>query len=408
MMNSTRTRLTVSLALGTLGALTLSLTGCGSGSAPGGSRARTNVFLTDGPREDFSHIWTTIYKVTLTPQDGSTPVTVFESATGTLIDLKTLRDASGERYSFLSSASVPAGIYSGAVVTVGSSMQLIKSGQTAGTDLPVDASIATDASGHPAIPITFRAPKTLGSETGSVVVDFNLARFVVKASGVLPALGEGVGDGLRNKQRHEDGDYRGTISSLSGSAPDLTFTLTTGNGQSVSVATSASTALYGATLAEGGVVKVEGTLDAATGVLTATKVGVCGVGGPSKDARTPHVSGTSSAVDAAAGTFTLTLDRAHGLSVTGTGIAVATSATTVFRGDDGSTTDGATLFAALVTMPNVHVEGSYDAATNTLTATEVRTFDPAKNSRPHEFRGNKGKDGWGNGALRGQNGGPRP
>lgn len=402
-MTWNRNRFSLCLSLTALGALTLSVVGCsGSGaSEESSSRARTSIYVTDGPREDYAHVWATIYKVILTPQDGTAAVLAFESAEGVLIDLKTLRDASGERYAFLSSTSVPAGTYTGATVTIGSTMQLIKSGQSTGTDLAVDSSIATDASGHPAIPITFRSPKTLGEGTSSVVVDFNLAKFVVKASGVLPALAEGVGDGLNFPHRHESGEYRGTISGLSGTAPDLTFTLTTGTGQVVTVTTSASTALYGATLTDGVTVSIDGTVDATTGVLAATRVGVCGTGGPSADARMPNAGGTASNPDATAGTFTLTLERARCLTPDATTISVVTNASTVFRADDGSTTDSATFFTTLATTPNVRVEGSFDEATNTLTATDVRAFDPTSNATPHEFRGPRGRAGWGNGALRG-------
>ncbi|MGC4042973.1 MAG: DUF4382 domain-containing protein [Armatimonas sp.] len=402
-MTSKRNHFALCLTLSALGALALIGIGCSSGSTPGGSssRAKTNVYVTDGPREDYAHVWATIYKVTLTPQDGTAAVTVFDSAEGVLIDLKTLRDASGERYSFLSSASVPAGTYTGANVTIGATMQLIKTGASTGTDLAVDSSIATDASGHPTVPITFRSPKTLGEGTASVVVDFNLARFVVKASGVLPALAEGQGDGLPNKQRHEEGEYRGTISSLSGTAPDLTFTLTTGSGQVVTVTTSASTALYGATLADGATVSIDGTVDATTGVLAATRVGVCGTGGPSANARTPRAGGTASNLDATAGTFTLTFERAQCLTPDATTLTVVTNSSTVFRADDGSTTDSATFFTALATTPNVQVEGTFDEATNTLTATEVRVFNPANDDKPQEFRGPHGRGGWGNGALQG-------
>jgi hypothetical protein len=54
-------------------------------------------------------------------------------------------------------------------------------------------------------------------------------------------------------------------------------------------------------------------------------------------------------------------------------------------------------------MPDVIVEGTYDSATNTLTAASVRAFNPAKNGGwkkdAHPFRGG-GLSNWGNGALR--------
>lgn len=386
-----------------VGLAAVAVAGCsGGGGSTGATRA--TVLLTDSPREDYAHVWATIYKVTLTPQDGSAAVTVFDNPSGALIDLRTLRDASGARYAFLSSADVPAGTYTGAVVTIAPKMQLIARGATAGADLAVDSAVPTDPAGNPVLSLTFKRAKTLGSGNTNVVIDFDLARFLVRSSGVLPVLGEGDGVGLRDHKRHEPGDHVGTISALAGTAPTLTFTLTTGNGQTVPVATTAATALFGATLADGATVRVEGTLDTTTGILVATSVGVCGVGGPPAGAGAPRAVGTASALDATAGTFTLTIARAGGFTVAGKTVLVATTASTVYRGDPGAKLSASDFFAALATTPKVAVVGAYDATTSTLTATELRIVDAGKHGgwerERHEFRGPGGLAAWGNGALK--------
>lgn len=399
----------------------LALAGCGGGSAGSSvvTGSRATILLTDSPREDYGHVWATIYHVELIPQDGSAPVVVFDNSAGVLIDLRTLRDASGARYSFLSSASVPAGTYTGVSVTVGSTMQLIKTGQTTGTSLTVDASVARDANGNAVIPVTFRSPKTISNTTTNVCIDFDLARFVIAGSKILPFLVEGDGAGLSDPARHEKDDYHGTISGLAGTAPNYTFTLTMGNGQTVAVTTTAATALYGAALADGARVEVEGTLDTTAQTLVATKLEVRGAGSSSDDLKTPRAAGTASALNASAGTFTLTIKRAGGFTVSGTTVNVVTNASTVFRGDKGATLAAADFYTALATTPNVAVEGTYDATTNTLTATKARAFDPSKDGPGrvgggHSFRDaaerGSGGDaindhGWGNDSLRGGRGG---
>jgi hypothetical protein len=399
------------LALVSVACLTAALAGCGGGSGSGGSgatsrSARATVILTDSPREEFAHVWATIYRVTLTAQDGST-VTVFEDAAGKLIDLKTLRDASGERYAFLSSASVPAGTYTAASVSVAPTMQLFKDGVATGDPLPVDGSLPKDASGNPLLTLTFKSPKTLGEgSTGNFVLDFDLARFVVRSSGVLPALGEGAGAGLGNPERHNKDEYRGTVSGLSGTSPDLTFTLTRRDGSTVTVTTSSSTALYGATaLADGGTVEVRGTLDTATQTLVATAVEVRGARQDGEN--TPRLHGAATDIDATAGTFTLTPDGGRCLTLTQASVKVVTTADTVYRADAGATQTQADFFAALATTPTASVEGTYDAATGTLTATSVRVVDASQDGdgRPgtgagEHFRRGGDRGNWGNGTVR--------
>src|SRR5262245_18964552 len=139
------------------------LVGCGGGgggNALSSGSGRVAVLLTDSFREDYAHVWATIYHVELIPQSGS-PVVVFDDASGHQIDLKTLRDSSGERFSFLGSASVPEVTYTGINVTVGPTMQLFRNGIAVGDPLPVDTSLPTDSTGHPIMALTFATPKTV-------------------------------------------------------------------------------------------------------------------------------------------------------------------------------------------------------------------------------------------------------
>lgn len=371
--------------LATAGTLTL-LTGCGGKSGTStttGTSSRAAIYLTDNPREEFAHVWTTIYKVELVPQDGSANVVVFDDPSGRQIDLKTLRDANGERYAFLSSAGVPEGTYTGASVTIGETLQLFKAGVAVGDPLTIDSSIARDASGHPVVTATFKKPKTLGSTNENVVVDFNLAKFIIKGTNILPALGEGEGNGLHNAERHEKDEYHGTVSGLTGTEPNLSFTLTRRKGETVVVTTTAATALFGdTTLVDGAIVDVTGTLDPETQTITATQVTTRDAKNTPKDESTgncaPRVVGTASELNADAGTLTVTLDRAYGLAVQQTSVKVVFATGTKLRDDSGTTVTMADFFVALATTPEIAVEGTYDEATNTLTATQARVVDESK------------------------------
>jgi Domain of unknown function (DUF4382) len=384
----------------------VALAGCGgSGGNTNITRStQTTLYVTDSPREDYAHVWATIYHAEIVAQDGTKTV-LFDDTAGHTIDLKTLRDESGALYSFLGSATLASGTYTGVNVTVGTTMQLIKKGATTGDSVPVDAAIPLDANGHPVLSVTFKKPKVVTATSGtSVVVDFDLARFIVRNSKVLPTLVEGTGEGLGRADRHRKSDNHGTVSNLTGTAPNLSFTLTRRDGTTVIVNTTAATALSGTTaIADGSVVAVVGTVNSTTQVLVATSVEVRPAGS-AIGVRTPHVHGTASAIDATAGTFSLAIVRAGGFTVTTTSVKVVTNASTTYQGDAGATQTQVEFFASLATMPNVSVEGTLDSATNTLTATRVKVDDESKDGGwekdNHGFRGGKGgdKETWGNGA----------
>ncbi len=92
-----------------------------------------------------------------------------------------------------------------------------------------------------------------------------------------------------------------------------------------------------------------------------------------------------------------------------TTVKIVTSASTIYRGDAGTTQTKAAFFAALATTPSAVVAGTYDASTNTLTAVEVGVVDTTKDrgwERDTEhFRDERGRGGWGNDARHGHDDG---
>ena len=403
-----------------LGAFTLAGCGGSGGTSSGitGGTGRAAVLLTDSPSEDYAHIWATIYHVELIPQTGS-PVVLYDNAAGMQIDLRTLYDSSGQRFSFLGSAAIPAGIYTAINVTIAPTLQLFANGATTGTPTAVASSVAKDSAGNAVITDTFHSPKTLGATTNSLIVDFNLAHFIIRDSKVIPVVEDGGANGLNDPNRHNGSDYRGAVSNLTGTTPVLTFTLTTGGGvtssagtsatsSTVTVVTSASTAIYGAgMLANGANVAVSGTLDPTTQNLVATQIEICpnstgGSAGP-PDFTSPRASGAATALNETAGTFTLTVKNAHGFTPGQTTINVTTTTATQYFADGGVTDTEAAFFTALTATPAVEVVGTYDATSNTLTATTLKVMDHAMDggweNGPHPFRNGINPGNWAHGRF---------
>jgi hypothetical protein len=353
------------------------LVGCGSGgggSSSGGGSTQVGVFVTDSFREDYSHVWATIFSVDLIDSNNNA-VNVFSDSTGVIIDLKTLRDANGQRFAFLSTATIPAGTYTKVQVTLAPSLNLIPVGQTTGTTLQLDASLPRDANGNAIVTFNLPAPRQI-SGSDDVVVDFDLANFRILLGKIVPSLKEGGKTGLNDKNRHEEEIYEGTVSGLSGTAPNFTFTLTRGN-RSVTVTTDVNTVIFNAnsapspTLANGKRVHVTGKFDTTTSTLAATSIKIQS----DQQAEHPELKGTASNINSAAGTFDVTVSKTHGLVPKNAVVHIVTTTDTVFRGGSGVLMTSTDFFAALTAGANVEAEGTFDANTSTLTATRVKLDD---------------------------------
>jgi len=393
------------------------LAGCGGGGggnslAGVGTKAATanaTVLITDDFRADYLNIWATINQVAAVPQGGGAPVVLYSNTAGEAVDLETLHDSSGDLFSFLGSAGIPAGTYTGVQITIGPTMQLVPVGSTTAATYTVDSTIPKNSTGEPVLSMTFASPKTIKSTVNNVIIDFNLANFVIRGSQVIPAIQDGSVTGLTsvtNPARQKPVMDPGTVSALGGTAPDLTFTLTSASGTTQPVVTTASTAIYGASLANGSNVVVTGTVDTTTENLVATRINVLpsGVSLPGMGPASVQLAGgVASALNATAGTFTLTITQVCGFTPTTVSITVATSSTTILRGDNGATLTSAAFFTALATTPTVQVQGTFDSKTNTLTATGISIYNPANDggweNSPHNFRPGTNAHTWGNGSF---------
>ncbi len=367
----------------------LLLSACGGGGGGGSARtAPVGVFVTDSFRDDYDHVWTTIYKVELVDSSGAAQ-TIIDDSAGKTIDLKTLRDASGERFTFLGRVVARAGMHARVRVTVAPSMTLVLKGTVAGVVTPLADTVPVDSLGRKVLLLFMSNPRDLATGSDDLVIDFDLANFGILGGKVTPALREGSKTGLDNRNRHEAEDYSGLISGLSGAAPNFTFALTMRFGAAFTVTTSADTTVFNSdstpnpTLANGKRVEVRGTFTPGTRQLAATEVKI----EDSHGERPTKVKGPIVSSDAPAGTFVLTVRRARGFVPSGTTVNIATNATTVFRSSGGLLITKEEFFLRIAGAESAQAEGVYNAAGNTLVASRVKLEDEADRDGEAEVKG---------------------
>lgn len=362
--------------------------GGGSGNAAGGG---LSLFASDSFRDDYTSVWATLLKVEVLTVDNKA-VVVFEDTAGKTLDLAALRDASGPRFAFLGNAQVPEGDYNRVRVTFAPKLTLLPKESTTTEEKTVHANVPRDSAGNAVVTQSLAAARRLGKGSDDLVIDFDLANFKIQGGKLVPALLEGERVSLGQRNRHESEDYEGTVNNLSGSAGAQTFVLARGT-RSLSVTTDASTVVYrqysatSVALANGLRVEVRGVYDPVADTLRATSVKIEDSGSASQFE--DEAKGAPTDVDATAGTFNLTIGRAEGFVPDRKIIAVATTATTAFRGQRGAVFTKADFFAKLATQPWVEAEGSYDPATGILTAKSLKL----EHGRPgHEHEDGPGND----------------
>jgi len=380
-----------------LGALALTLiAGCGGGGgggpAGGGpAGAEFSIFVTDSFRDDYDRVWATIHQVELLDAAGSARVALSDAA-GKVVDIRTLRDATGERFTLVGAGSVPPGTYSAVRLTLGQTFSLVPRGGTTAEVVQVAADLPRDGAGRPLVQFTLKAPKAFGTGGASeLVVDFDLASFALVGGRIRPALREAAASLLRDHRRHEPGIYTGMIVAPAGTPPNRTFSLLLPNDATIQVATTGETAVYNAdgspspTITHGKRAQVEGVMDLTAGRLLASEVKIL----PSTEPLRAHVVGMPSDINAAAGTFTVTIGRAEGFAPRRITVAVTTSASTRFHLQSGLDVTKDEFFAALAAGGMVKVDGNYDPGTNALAAVRAK-HQHMDGARPHDVEA-KGK-----------------
>ncbi len=360
-------RLRTFFAALTLPILLLTLSGCGGGggtssTGSGGLTASAipaslNVYVTDGFSDQYKQVLVTLYKIELTT-DGTTYQTVYSDAAGQTINLSSLASTTD----LLATVNVPAGAYTSARITFGDHFTLVAQDGTS-TSVAVDPTVGTAANGT--VALTVATPtKCVSGQASALFLDFKLAEFTLVGNLLRPQVGPG--DPAQNGPKPCSGHLMGTVANL---VAGTSFDLQGMNGRTVKVLLSATTATVSGqtgaaiTLANGQSVLVDGAFSAATQTVTATTVTL------NDYTSTQHerANGTVAGVNAGAGSFVLTVQRADGIQPTAGTITVQTASTTVFR--KGRNQAGS--LADVTTGAAVDVQGSFDATTQTLTARAV-------------------------------------
>ena len=349
------------------------LAGCGGGgSGTGGSAspAKVALFFTDSFSSN-DHVWVTVKSVDLITSGGTT--NVFSNPTGTVVDLKTLRDSTGARFQFMNQGSVPAGTYSGAKVTLDNNLVIFPHLATVGTPMTFDPQYA-DGSGNSAISFNFDHPHTVKAGTDDVIVDFDLANWNAVGNVVTVSLKEGSNQGIDSESRHEEIHYPGTVANLAGTAPTFTFALTHhGNANGFPVSTDANTNIFEddgltPTLADGTDVIVEGEWDPVSGTLLAKSVRVM----TAADEQTveARAEGPLTEFSEANGFLRISTHESEGFVPLANSVRIEWTSNTVFvAGDNVVTVDQ--FFALLAAGAEVSAEGDYNPGTFVLTAKHV-------------------------------------
>jgi len=358
--------------LGPILAMAVSLAACGGGSGSGGVAGSGDVdlFLSDTFADDFDQVWLTVHKAELHDSVADVFRTVFESADGVLFDARRLGDASGPRFSFLGTATVPNGSYDRVRITLKDEAVLVAAGSTTGQTKGLDDSLPRDGSGRPMAEYALMPPLDVAGPSGAVVIDFDLVNFVLDGNDdVVPSLRQGDDFGIESPERHEAEDYRGVVTNLSGN----TFTLSPAMGAGIAVSFDATTPVLSdsngqnATLANSQVVEVTGVFSALDRTLDALSIKIEDGTGPDE----PEVHGAPTDLDLVANTLTLAdIFMVEGFTPQGSTVAVVWTDGTVFR-RSGDIVDE----TWLATFPFAEVKGTYDAATNTIAASRITLED---------------------------------
>ena len=354
------------------GAALALLVGCGGGGGggTGGGSAAGSIFITDDLNTNYDHVWVTIKQVSLGKEAGGSSV-VFSSATGMTVDLRSLRDAQGRRFKFISRDDGLAGNYTSVSVTMDENLVLFPTGATTGLPRVFEGS----AGGQKSLSVSFGA-RAFGPGNDDLIVDFDLATWNENGAQVTGANIKTVqfDNGFGDMGRHDDEDYRGTLGGLQGSIPNQTFTITRGD-NSFTVQTNSSTQIVGsaggnAALANGQLVEVTGAFDPATNRLVADRVKI----EDANDFDDDEAYGAVSNINGGAGTLDMSLSNAYFIPA-GDPIHVVTNGQTLYRNGSGVFVTQSEFFALIQNGTIIEAEGSYSFATNTLTATKLKIED---------------------------------
>lgn len=358
----------------TLAAAVIIAAGCGgsgggSNITGGTTSGSLSLFATDNLVEGYDHVWVSIKKIELISASGNK--VVMDDDKGRVLDLLSLRDPSGRRFTLLSNHAINSGTFSGLTVTLDENLSIFPKGATKATEAKFDGATG----GAKDLTITFPTPTTV-TPNSNLIVDFDLANWNL-ATGLVSAVDgkflKVVEDAsVGNVDRHERDDYRGTISGLTGTAPNQTFTLTQGP-STIVVKTNDATTLFNAdgsaspVLANNTAVEVYGAYSKTDNALLASKIKV---GSEPADDKNKKVKGKIVSFVAMTNTITIDLERCENQLPTTTTIRIDYADTALFFGNRGTKYTVAEFEAALANDAYIAAQGTL--VDGVLTASKIQ------------------------------------
>lgn len=374
--------------LAMLFAILIFAVGCGGGGGGGSTVNLANqvsLFVTDDLNTGYDHVWVKFYEVKVVTASGTTQV--FESTDGVPVDLSALNDGTNSLFTFLGASSFPSEPVTAVKFEMGRDVVLYTTGSTTGQPFQFAPSL-NSGTNKSQLTLTLPTPQTVAAG-GSLTFDFDLANWNITGGFIVPAVNLFSGPGLDDPARHRSREISGTVGNLQGTAPTQTFELTNREGRVVKVATSADTVMLNEngtpspTLANGQRVEAHGIFFADTHTFQASKIKIEDGPGASGEAR---VEGEVRNANLASNHMEVKAQETRGFIPAELWINVTTSTGTKFFNRMGLIITADEFFAAL-TGGSVEVQGSYDSATNTLTATKAKLEDGTGGDDRQEARG---------------------
>lgn len=201
-------------------AATALLVACGGGGggtteAPTASPLtyKLQTYITDNLATEYAKVWVTLKKITAVDGAG-TEVTLFDaSASPVAVNLSSLADVG----QFMSTVTLPAGVYAQIKVTLGNAVQLVS------LDGSTTISARFNSTGADQV-LTLRDLDLNPANTGQLVLDFNLAKFTYDATTgiVTPVVerrdaGEAFGKFIR-----QQAEVHGSVTAVNTTAGSFT------------------------------------------------------------------------------------------------------------------------------------------------------------------------------------------
>jgi hypothetical protein len=357
--------------------------GCGGSGGGGGSTSSgSSIFLQDDMNVGYSHVWVTIDSVSLVKNGVAKTVFDDTSAGGKVVDLSSMHDANGALFLLLGQAP-PAGPFQSATVTVASTLSVV----------PTGTNVAVDATFQGATGPTFAMSLNLGNSNAAplpsaLLIDFNLKNWTLNGTVVSAPnnafLSAGIWAGFATPGRILSDDYLGKVSSLTGTAPNQTFTLS--GPTQVAVQTSSSTVIFNAdgtpnaslSTAEsaGDFAVVTGSFDAMAKVIDATSIKLVA---PTDNTLAPGVGGIVQSDDATAGTIVIQVANVDNWMPTTQTLTINVGSSTSLI-DGAGVSDTSSQFFTALTPGTTKIFASGAISNGVMTAGSVRIVNPSSSS----------------------------